>query len=198
MESPSIVNPPPAEVYYPRDSTDATLVFDTLRQWLPSELALQILEQARYWLQARIARKDSVSYDEADCHDRIPYLTSEPVQGDRFPVREIQLSIHSHDQGWSDHYEDHGTFQNSWTWFDLGIRRSDGGDASDEIIRLATNAHARWETFHHELLYRSDRDSWVRGLQPGDQLRIIPRARFPGWENFVEGASIVIYTAAGL
>lgn len=188
MESPS------TDIYYPRDSTDATEAFDTLRQWLPSELALEILEQARYWLQARVTRKDRIIYDERACRDRTPYLTSEPIQGDRFPVREIRLAIHGHDQGWSDHHEDHGTFRNSWTWFDLAIRWS-GEDVSDETIRLATNPHARSDTFLHEILYRCDRDSWVQRLQPGDQLWVLPRARFPGWRNFVEDASIEIYTA---
>lgn len=197
MDSPLeevVSDQPSAEVYYPRDSTDATEVFDTLRQWLPSELALEILEQAGYWLRARVTRGDSTSYTEGNCHDRPPYLTSEPIQ-EHAPVREIRISIHSHDQGWSDHHEDHGTFRNSWTWFDLRVNRPQGDEVSDdEIVRLATNPHARSEPFHHELLYRGDRDDWVLRLQPGDLLCIVPRARFPGWRNYVEGASMEIYT----
>lgn len=206
MESPpeelASEQPPPAEneVYYPRDSTDATEVFDTLRQWFPSELALEILEQAGYWLRSRVTRRDSISYTEFSCRGHPPYLTAEPIQGERGPVREIRFSIHSHDQGWSDHGEDHGTFRNSWTWFDLRVHRLEDGEVSsdDHLVRLATNAHARSETLQHEIVYRSDRDDWVPRLQSGDRLCIVPQARFPGWRNYVEAASIEIYTAPAL
>ncbi|KAJ5173387.1 hypothetical protein N7492_005980 [Penicillium capsulatum] len=195
MEFPvGLPDPSLSSDYYPRDSTDATEVFDTLRQWLPSELALAILDQAEYWLLSQTRGNNRMSYDEDDCRDRTPYLTSEAISGERCPVRKIRITVESHDQGWSDHHEDHGTFRNSWTWFELDSHRLDGEDVSEAIVRLATNVHARSDSMLHERIYRSDGDEWVQRLQPGDQLAIVPRARFPGWTNYVEEASIEIYT----
>ncbi|CAI7568635.1 unnamed protein product [Penicillium palitans] len=177
------------QMYYPRHSADAVESFNILRQKLPSELVLQILESAE---------EDTQDYNENDCRDRIPYLTSEPIQGERFPVQEIKINIWSHDQGWSSYREDHGTFRNSWTWFDLGIERPPGRDdiSKDEDLRLATNVHAEREAMNHQITYRRDQKlRWMENLQPGDRISIVPRARFPGWRNTVEKASIEVYTS---
>ncbi|KAI2674953.1 hypothetical protein CBS147355_6767 [Penicillium roqueforti] len=186
------------QIYYPRHSADAVESFNILRQKLPSELVLEILELAEYWVLSATFRADTVGYDEGDCRDRTPYLTSEPIQGERFPVREIRINIWSHDQGWSSYGEDNGTYRNSWTWFDLGIERPPGRDdiSKDEDLRLATNVHARRETMHHQITYRRDQKlRWMQNLQAGDRISIIPRARFHGWRNTVEKASIEVYTS---
>ncbi|KAJ5824915.1 hypothetical protein N7447_007255 [Penicillium robsamsonii] len=183
--------------YYPRKSADAVESFNILRQKLPSELVLEILEFAEYWVLSAVYREDSMDYTEDDCRDRIPYLTSEPIQGERFPVQEIRIDIWSHDQGWSSYREDHGSFRNSWTWFDLGIERPPGRDdiSKDENLRLATNVHAKRETACHRITYQRDQKlHWMQNLQGGDRISIIPRARFPGWRNTVKRASIEIYT----
>ncbi|KAJ6179768.1 hypothetical protein N7519_010229 [Penicillium mononematosum] len=185
-------------MYYPRNSADAVESFNILRQKLPSELVLDVLEFAEYWVLSAVHREDRMEYTERDCHDRTPYLTSEPIQGERFPVREIRINIWSHDQGWSSYREDHGTFRNSWTWFELGIERPPGRDdtSKDEDLRLATNVHAGRETMHHRIMYNGDqKPRWMQYLQPGDRISIVPRARFPGWRNTVEKASIEVYTS---
>ncbi|KGO37087.1 hypothetical protein PEX1_043940 [Penicillium expansum] len=186
------------QMHYPRHSADAVESFNILRQKLPSELVLDILEFAEYWVLSTVYREDSMEYNEADCRDRTPYLTSEPIQGERFPVQEVRINILSHDQGWSSYREDHGTFRNSWTWFDLGIERSPGRDdiSTDEDLRLATNVHAGREAMNHQITYRRDQKlRWMQNLQAGDRISIVPRARFPGWRNTVEKASIEVYTS---
>ncbi|KAJ5502602.1 hypothetical protein N7463_005476 [Penicillium fimorum] len=183
--------------YYPRSSADAVECFNLLRQKLPSELVLEILEFAEYWVLSAVYREHSMDYTEDDCRDRIPYLTSQPIQGERFPVQEIRIHIWSHDQGWSSYREDHGSFRNSWTWFDLGIERPPGRDdiSKNENLRLATNVHAKRETTYHRITYQRDQKlHWMQNLQAGDRISIIPRARFPGWRNTVKKASIEIYT----
>jgi hypothetical protein len=185
------------DTYYPRHSDDAVAVLNILRQRLPSELVLEVLEHAQYWIRSEVYRTDKLGFTENDCRDRTPYLTSEAIQGDRFPVREIKIDIWSHDQGWSSYREDYGTYRNSWTWFDLGIARAPGRDdiSKGEDLRLATNIHASKDTKHHQIVYRSDQNlRWMRSLQAGDRISIIPRALFPGWKNFVDEASIEIYT----
>ncbi|KAJ9489459.1 hypothetical protein VN97_g3825 [Penicillium thymicola] len=199
----SIQHEPPAsneenQVYYPRHSADAAESFNILRQKLPSELVLEILGFAEYWLLSAAHREDTVVYSENDCRHRIPYLTSKLIQGERFPVQEIKINIWSHDQGWSSYREDHGTFRNSWTWFELGIERPPGRDdiSKDENLRLATNVHAGREAMNHQITYsRNQKLHWMENLQAGDLISIVPRARFPGWRNTVEKASIEVYTS---
>ncbi|KAB8261451.1 hypothetical protein BDV32DRAFT_121378 [Aspergillus pseudonomiae] len=185
------------DTHYPRHSNDVISVFNILKQWLPSEIVLEVLDYAEYWLLSRISRADEMQYEERDCHGQPPYLTSAPIQGERYPVRKIQITIWSHDQGWSSYPQDHGSFNNSWTWFDLSIARPPGRDdiSKDANLRLATNVHASKKTMCHEIIYHRDQNlRWVRNLQPGDRISIIPRALYPGWRNFVEKACIEIYT----
>ncbi|OGM47234.1 hypothetical protein ABOM_003929 [Aspergillus bombycis] len=185
------------DTYYPRHSNDAISVFTALKEWLPAEIVLEVLDYAEYWLLSRVARADEMQYEERDCRGQTPYLISAPIQGERHPVQKIQITVWSHDQGWSSYPQDHGSFNNSWTWFDLGIARPPGRDdiSKNANLRLATNVHASKKTVCHEITYRSDQNLWwVRNLQAGDRISIIPRALFPGWRNFVEKACIEIYT----
>ncbi|KAJ5754151.1 uncharacterized protein N7511_008304 [Penicillium nucicola] len=185
------------ETYYPRHAEDAVAALNILRQRLPSELVLEVLEHAQYWIRSKVYRNDKLAFTEFDCKERPSYLTSRRIQGDRFPVREIRIDIWSHDQGWSSYREDYGSYRNSWTWFELGIQRPDGRHdlCQGEDLRLMTNIHASKDTKHHEIIYRDDQDlQWLRGLQAGDRVAIIPLAKYPGWTNFVDKACIEIYT----
>lgn len=182
------------EVYYPRNTEDALNTFNILRHRLPSELVLEVLKYAQYWLQSRVERDESITCSESN--GGISYLASKPIQDGR--LEEIHIDIWSHDQGWSSYQQDHGTERNSWTWFELGIERPEGRELISEVMgmRIATNVHARSEVKHHQIAYRRDQNlQWVLKLQAGDIIRILPRARFPGWKNTVEKASIEIYTA---
>lgn len=189
-----------SSIRYPRDSDDAFNALRILKQRLPTELVLKILNYAQYWILSQASREHMCVYTERDCRDRTPYLISEPIPPDgRSPIREIRIDIWSHDQGWSSYHEDHGTYRNSWTWFELGIERpserSIEDDTKDLDVRLATNLHARGVSQHHQVVYcAEDNLPWMRNLRAGDRISIIPRALYPGWQNFVEKASIEIYT----
>jgi hypothetical protein len=172
-------------------------VFNTLRQVLPSELVLEIFEYAQYWLRSADYREDRISYGNDSYRDRTPYVRSAPIQGGR--LEEIRIDIWSHDQGWSSFPEDSGTYRNSWTWFELGIERPEGREEipEDESFRLATNVHAQRQTKHHQVVFKRDQNvPWFEALQAGDVISIIPLARYPGWTNTVDKASIRIYTAS--
>ncbi|KAJ5787628.1 hypothetical protein N7457_002618 [Penicillium paradoxum] len=188
-------------IYHPRHTADARQTFDILRQRLPAEIVLEILEFAQYWLQSCVQREERISYTESECHDRTAYLKSYPIRGERSPVRQINIHIWSRDQGWSSYREDHGTFKNSWTWFVLDIDRPSGREdiSKDEDLRLATNVHAGKALYHHEITYRADQNlRWMKKLQAGDRISVVPRAQFPGWRNIVEKAAIEIYTTPDL
>ncbi|KAJ5612513.1 hypothetical protein N7510_005707 [Penicillium lagena] len=204
------------QVYYPRNPSDALLALIILSQKVPTEITLQILEHAKYWVRHRVSRTEQVTYTQRNSDSQEPYLRSLPIEGARFPVREIRIQIQSHDQGWSNFREDHGTLRNSWTWFDLKVERaSDRGESCvsserDRYRRLVTNVHASKTVRENVVIYRAgveneqDDDSGVGDglsvrelaeleLQAGDCISIIPRARFAGWTNFVCSASIEIY-----
>lgn len=182
------------QVYYPRNLEDVLNIFNILRHRLPSELVLEILEYTEYWLQSKVERDERLTCKESD--GGISYLESKPIPDGL--LKEIRIDIWSHDQGWSNYPQDHGTDRNSWTWFDLHLERPEGKEVIPEVmgLRLATNVHARSEVKHHQIIYRRDQNLlWMQKLQAGDIIKILPRARFVGWRNTVEKASIEIYTA---
>lgn len=189
---------PPSQIkhHHPRNLDEAVKTFNVLRHLLPAELVLEILALAEYWLETTAIRDDESIYNEVNYTERQPYLTSEPIPEGR--LEEIRIDIWSHDQGWSSYRESYGTYENSWTWFELGIESSERRTAiaNADPIRLATNVHAQREAQHHRVVFqRQMNEPLMQALQPGDRVSIIPLARFPGWRNTVEKASIQICTA---
>lgn len=189
------------QMYQPSQPRDIIQVFLILqscaREALTRHIITKILDFARYWLLSRVSREDHISIDEEGCGKRTPYLVSKPIHGGGSRVREINVSVRSHDQGFSSYRVHHGTFEASWTWFDLGIERPPGKNAifGEKGMRLATNVHASKVFRHHQIIYRSTQKlDWMQKLQAGDKISIIPMARFPAWRNFVGEASIAIYT----
>ncbi|CAL5868739.1 uncharacterized protein PFLUO_LOCUS2966 [Penicillium psychrofluorescens] len=204
------------QLHYPRNASDARSALTILSQKLPIEITLQILEHAQYWVLHRVSRTEQVTYTQHDFDSHDPYLRSSPIEGVHFPVREIRIQIQSHDQGCSIFRQDYNTIRNSWTWFELGVERA--SDRAEESCvsspwhgnrRLATNVHASKIVRENVIIYRAgvENDDSAVGhglsvrelgglakLRAGDCVSIIPRARFPGWINFVCSASIEIYT----
>lgn len=78
---------------------------------LPTELVLQILDQAKYWTGITTERIDRVSlidehwdtrYSAAEPYLWIPlHLSAHPDSGEKPALREIEFNIVSHDQGWT-------------------------------------------------------------------------------------------------
>lgn len=58
-----------------------------------------------------------------------PPLTARSIQ----LLRKVVFTFKSRDQGWSSYYADHGTYENTWTWFDamVGFRTMGEGPESD-------------------------------------------------------------------
>lgn len=40
-----------------------------------------------------------------------------------FPCRKAVFTLKSNDQGWGGIFADQGTYNGSWTWFDVGLER---------------------------------------------------------------------------
>ncbi|KAJ5332592.1 hypothetical protein MYU51_018919 [Penicillium brevicompactum] len=185
-----------AKQHHPMNLAEAVETYNVLRHLLPAELVLDILALAEYWLETAVMRGDVLTYDDVNYAKRQPYLTSEPIPEGR--LEEIRIDIWSHDQGWSSYRESYGTYENSWTWFELAIEKFEGRTVigKTDSIRLATNVHAQKEAQHHQIVFsRQNNVTLMQALETGDRVSIIPLARFPGWRNTVERASIQICTA---
>ncbi|KAK5657424.1 hypothetical protein OQA88_2996 [Cercophora sp. LCS_1] len=91
-------------------------------------------------------------------------------------------------KGWAD------STDVSYTWFDVGLHRPEG--RSDlGAIRINHNRVADSEFFVAMTRWDAESSaprakSWLRSVQPGDVIQLIPRAQFPGWVNIVRGGSI--------
>jgi len=74
-------------------------------------------------------REEEVSVRDGN----IPYLVSLPIFPDK-TLRKVIIIIVSKDRGWSKYLHDHGTYCNSWTWFELSVGPS----------RVLRNGAGRW------------------------------------------------------
>lgn len=151
------------------------------------------------------------------CNDRIiyvknmesPYLvTSEIPASARLPVQRMFFKTISHDQGWADDFPwDHGGYHNSATRFD--IARWKHGKAFQRL-KLTHNLRAHKEKKFHDITWDTDRGdlgggsrgdspqeqeevtNFLRSLNHGDRIALIPVALYPGWKNYVYKAEISI------
>jgi len=127
--------------YFPSNAFDVYKVHHllTTRLGLPVELSLQILDQAAYHLKFTATRSDKQIYTHHRLtQDAEPYialsipgprLLQDPISFGRL-LRNLTLITRSRDQGWSSFPADHGTYKNSWTWFDVSILRQKDNTAS--------------------------------------------------------------------
>lgn len=187
--------PPPGDSYYPKGPRDAIAILEILSNWLPSELGLRILNDAGYWIRSRItSRRYKAIWERHMTDPPMPYLISEPITGTNIPVREIKITIWSHDEA-SNSSESDFYAGEPWSWFELGIQRPPGREEiMTNIGRLVTNKPASNSPMRRQVMFRREEDPWVRELRAGDQITIIPHVRFPEWTNYTRGAWIEIYT----
>ena len=144
------------------------------------------LHQARCYVQHPIPRfrtfhsTSTDRYDSCACNTAIkePPSTSPCLSHvSRAKVMKIILTTRSHDQGWSDDAETHGTYDHSWTWFDLAVtpqtpEPEPATDADEALLspqravmplhpdsemvsehRVVTNRHAVRATTEHRVVF---------------------------------------------
>lgn len=97
----------------------------------------------------------------------------------------LAVKITGHDQGWSSYPADQGTYNNSWTWYTIKI-----GTSQPETLWRNRHAVATPETQNKVWDRSSDVVSRLRGH---GKLGIWAHARYPGWENTVENASVELF-----
>ncbi|KAI9741751.1 MAG: hypothetical protein M1834_000137 [Cirrosporium novae-zelandiae] len=194
-------SPPPYREASFHEESDIREIYSIFLKYtpLPPELILPIFDLAELWLLLNAENDDMIRVSQATGDH--PYVTSPPIQGQgKQPVKKVVFRITSHDQGWSTNDRRlHGTHEGSYTWFEAWVFPApDREGKAPRKRRLCTNIHASLENQTRTLIWRADEEGengeWVRSLRQGDQISIVPLARFPGWANFVVEAKIKIYT----
>ncbi|ORY24020.1 hypothetical protein BCR39DRAFT_548198 [Naematelia encephala] len=121
-------------------------------------------------------------------------------RGDRHPkhtpkgrLRRVVIETLSRDQGWSSHAPFYGTYEQSYSWFELSLLRS-GKEVPNSRISIQNNVHAGQYLKAHVNVLEIDHP-FVRMARPGDRIVLWARAQFPGWRNYVSEAAITVYSA---
>lgn len=168
---------------------------------LPTELILQILSHPSRWLLTSSVYLSSPARVSSSESERAIVHTP-PVSTHQLSlIRRIVFTYSSKDQGWSSYSSDHGTYRNSWTWFEAGLRKHaeeeeekvSSTDQMQHRHRLHCNRHAGWETEDYQFVVEGDHPL-LKNMQAGDEVVLWALAKFGGWENFVQGAAIQIWT----
>lgn len=165
-------------------------------------IIVRILEFACYWPCQTWCRNDLIEYDQDQAALDTPYILTSPLQlGNRHSIRQIAFITRSHDQGWSDYPEFHGTYEGSWTWFEVAIQKADGswhefGPGDQKIV---TNVHGSNRLKEHCVVYGHHwpkmQCKWLDTLETGDRIAILAKARFLGWVNVVHSVRIDVSSA---
>lgn len=118
-------------------------------------------------------------------------------------LRRIVFTTVSHDQGFSNYPDEHGTYKNSYTWFDANVIDPSGLYRIQRLV-MQHNVHARWEATRHVKAYdfRDEADenseegsseAWLSAITCGDTVQLVPRALWPAWVNWVIEARIEVW-----
>ena len=117
--------------------------------------------------------------------DRVAYLVSQPIPEGK-ALRKVVITIISKDQGFSGYPADHGTYRNSWTWFELSVGPLwDSERWCGEVVR---NLHAH-NDFKEHTVEIVDGELYEKAKN-GDVLTVWALARYPGWRNMVKKVTI--------
>jgi len=117
-------------------------------------------------------------------NDSVPYLVSRPIPAGK-TLKKAIITVISKDQGWSSYQDDHGTYRNSWTWFELSVGSGSGEKWRGEVVR---NLHAHGEFKEHTVEITSE--ELYEKAESGDVLTVWALARFPGWKNTIKKVKI--------
>lgn len=104
----------------------------------------------------------------------------------------------SKDQGWSSSPRKfHGTYDQSYTWFEACIFGEEGEfkHPEEEKWTLQRNRHAGEEPEEYEVELLAESHPMFENLEAGDKIGLKAKAMYPGWENHVYDASIELWFA---
>ncbi|KIR57836.1 hypothetical protein I314_06341 [Cryptococcus bacillisporus CA1873] len=227
--------------HIPPTLSDITLVTCYLvHLGLPLELALRILDEARYWDGCRReSKKEVMVYSTRDGgyvkrglewltgqEEEVPeaamagdggleggkgkvwYLVSSPIGcfGDPDPmntrvghgertawVKEVVIETFSKDQGWSNYAQHYGTYDSSYSWFEVSLLRGDKEVPGSRHI-VQHNVHAGQYCKYHTNTLTIEHPT-LQLAQQGDRIVLWVRALYPGWSNWIREGAITVFSA---
>ncbi|EPS43367.1 hypothetical protein H072_2627 [Dactylellina haptotyla CBS 200.50] len=148
---------------------------------IPPLLAKKILDYASYWVEQYTKKSGTVTVDMNSLP--IPYLHLNIC---RPFVRKVVIRTVTHDQGWSNFKQWHGTYEHSSAWIELSVRpASTDGNKSTEHINI-------WDV---AVANDSGLDDFLSNLKVGDRITISPKAEYPGWKCYLIEAEMWIYSS---
>ena len=124
---------------------------------------------------------------QVPCDSSTSYLTSRPIPGGK-KLKKVVITVVSKDQGWSMYPNDHGTYRNSWTWFELsvGAPSKDSGEKwRGEVVR---NLHAHDDFKKHTVEIKDE--ELYKKAEGGDVLTVWAHAQYQNWTNTVKKVKI--------
>ena len=198
-------------------------LFTAMNTLLPFEIVTKILDYAEFWycdfsvtlpLQSPPLVVSSFRAGAAglSVKSEALLLSSPPLSTqDISTLRRVAISFTSKDQGWSSYPGSHGTYEASWTWFDVALfspaemgGRPTRGALHDEPAcglmpkryRLQCNRHAGKKMESYNLnLDKSHGHQLFEDLSENDSIALMACAQFSGWQNNVESANLQLWKA---
>lgn len=110
----------------------------------------------------------------------VPYLTFAIPPGH---ITSITCQIWSHDQGWSDDWRHHNTYEASYTWFEVRYEGTAKDLAPFVIQRIV---HASAQLRHHTVTWVAGQQStaaigaFMGALESADRVGIYAKAQYQG------------------
>ena len=139
------------------------------------------VEKPRPRIEITDRREEHVTVND----DRVAYLVSGPIPEGK-TLKKVVITIISKDQGWSSYHADHGTYRNSWTWFELSVGPSKDSERwCGEVVR---NLHAH-DSFKEHTVEIVDGELYKKA-KSGDVLTVWALAKYSGWKNTVKKVKI--------
>ena len=120
-------------------------------------------------------------------NERIPYLVSRPIPAGK-TLKKVVITVISKDQGWSSYTSDHGTYNNSWTWFELSVGSPSEGSGEKWRGEVVRNLHAHGDFKEHTI--KISDEGLYENAESGDVLTVWALAKFMGWKNTVKKVKI--------
>ena len=207
--------------YHPQNANSIFNVFLSLRYKSQGKLAnsqlVEIIDLANYWTKSTKCQRKDWKVDEGRGFP--PYVKSLPISGRTTrPVQKVVFKIESHDQGHSWDKKWHGTYTESFTFFDIAVAKAHSQENEkaieehklQDVRRLMHNIHANGA--HYDAAVSEVRDGeqrwyagvrideeaqsrWVRSLGVGDVVVVIPKTQYRLWFNYVSFARIDVYSS---
>ena len=149
-------------------------------------LCISVLDYAEVW--NCISIQTNAAFQKGNCTELYLRITV-PDTVARGP-RRLEISVDSHDQGWSSYPQHLNTREHSWTWGEVWVKAENGNKLF--VSKVYSNLHAckSWDlqskTFNRY-------DDIMPHIKPGATVDLMLCARYPGWVNNTRFAEMKLY-----